>query len=124
MAIDTGSVPATTDEDPFVANCPGRTILDHLTSRWAVLILCSLSQQERRFSELRARIGGVSEKMLSQTLRTLSHDGLVTRSVIASTPPRVSYALTPLGRQLATPMQGLVAAIRSHAPAIVAVWGL
>src|SRR4029077_4100733 len=86
---------------PHAPECPGREILNHVMSRWGVLALLALSDRTHRFSELRRRIGGVSEKMLAQTLRTLEDDGFVLRRDFAEVPPRVEYELTPIGRQLA-----------------------
>lgn len=83
------------------ANCPSREILDHVTSRWGVLVLLVLRERTHRFSELRQRIGGVSEKMLAQTLRILEMDGFVNRRAYAEVPPRVEYSLTPLGAEVA-----------------------
>src|SRR5262245_44394130 len=83
------------------ANCPSREILDHVTSRWGVLVLLVLRERTHRFSELRQRIGGVSEKMLAQTLRILEGDGFVNRRAYAEVPPRVEYALTPMGGEVA-----------------------
>ena len=86
----------------YTPDCPGREILEHVTSRWGVLVLLTLRDGTRRFSELRRHIGGVSEKMLAQTLRTLEDDGFVLRHDFAEVPPRVDYKLTPMGRQVAT----------------------
>ena len=83
------------------ANCPSREILDHVTSRWGVLVLLVLRERTHRFSELRQRIGGVSEKMLAQTLRILETDGFVNRRAYAEVPPRVEYTLTPMGGEVA-----------------------
>jgi len=81
------------------ATCPSRSVLEHVTSRWGVLVLAALLDGTRRFSELRRMIGGVSEKMLAQTLQTLERDGLVRREAHPVIPPRVDYSLTELGRQ-------------------------
>src|SRR5438105_4541911 len=81
--------------------CPTRGILDHVTSRWAVLIMAALLDGSLRFSELRRTVGGVSEKMLAQTLQTLERDGFVHREAHPVIPPRVDYSLTDLGRQAA-----------------------
>jgi DNA-binding HxlR family transcriptional regulator len=99
----------------FHTDCPARTVLDHVTSRWGVWVLMALRQQELRFFELRESIEGISEKMLSQTLRTLVRDGLVWRAVEPSTPPRVSYGLTPLGQGTSEPLAELFGWIRGHA---------
>lgn len=83
------------------AGCPSRVVLDHVTSKWGVLVLVALSEQTLRWSELRRRAQGISEKMLAQTLRTLEEDGLVRRHPYPVIPPRVDYSLTPRGRELA-----------------------
>ena len=85
----------------YDANCPSRIVLDHVTSRWGTLILLVLLDGTHRFSELARAIGGVSEKMLAQTLQTFEADGLLTRTVYPTVPPKVEYCLTPLGRQAA-----------------------
>ncbi|MER5205032.1 helix-turn-helix domain-containing protein [Streptomyces sp. NPDC002825] len=77
--------------------CPSRLVLEHVTSRWGVLVLAALLERSHRFSELRREIGGVSEKMLAQTLQTLERDGFVHRDAKPVIPPRVDYSLTPLG---------------------------
>ncbi|PRH81024.1 transcriptional regulator [Streptomyces solincola] len=91
-----GPVPDVND-----AMCPSRAILEHITSRWGVLVLAALLDRSYRFSELRRQVGGVSEKMLAQTLQTLERDGFVDRDAKPVIPPRVDYALTPLGREAA-----------------------
>ncbi|WP_416565225.1 winged helix-turn-helix transcriptional regulator [Nocardia testacea] len=106
--------------DAFNSDCPAREVLDHITSRWGVLILTALGRGPLRFSELGATIGGISEKMLSQTLRTLVRDGLVSRSVEPVTPPRVSYELTDLGRGLTTSLHQFLDWIRLHTNEVVA----
>jgi len=85
----------------FNRNCPSREILKHLTSRWGVLVLIALLEREHRFSELRRKVGGVSEKMLAQTLQTLEADGFVNRHSHPVVPPHVDYSLTPIGREVA-----------------------
>ncbi|MFE2929494.1 winged helix-turn-helix transcriptional regulator [Streptomyces sp. NPDC059278] len=79
--------------------CPSRLVLEHVTSRWGVLVLAALLDRSYRFSELRREVGGVSEKMLAQTLRTLERDGFVHRDAKPVIPPRVDYSLTELGRE-------------------------
>ncbi len=81
--------------------CPSRVVLEHVTSRWGVLVLAVLTEGSFRFSELRREVGGVSEKMLAQTLQTLERDGFVNRDAKPVIPPHVDYSLTPLGRQAA-----------------------
>lgn len=85
----------------FNQNCPSRDILKHLTSRWGVLVLIALLEREHRFSELRRKVGGVSEKMLAQTLQTLEADGFVHRHSHPVVPPHVDYSLTPIGQEVA-----------------------
>ncbi|MFD7863898.1 winged helix-turn-helix transcriptional regulator [Streptomyces sp. NPDC059783] len=87
--------------------CPARIVLEHVTSRWGVLILIALLERSYRFSELRREVDGVSEKMLTQTLRTLERDGIVHRDAKPVIPPRVDYALTPLGREAAEQVSAL-----------------
>jgi len=89
-------------------------MVDHVTSGWATLILASLVAGPHRFSELNAKIGGISEKMLSQNLRTLVRDGLVKRTVTPTVPPQVSYGHTPLGADLTVQLWGLVSWIGNH----------
>ncbi|MGG8410591.1 winged helix-turn-helix transcriptional regulator [Streptomyces sp. 12297] len=81
--------------------CPSRGVLEHVTSRWGVLVLAALFERPYRFSELRREVGGVSEKMLAQTLRTLERDGFVLRDAKPVIPPRVDYSLTAMGREAA-----------------------
>ncbi|MFS8204925.1 winged helix-turn-helix transcriptional regulator [Streptomyces sp. CWNU-52B] len=89
------------------AKCPYRLVLEHVTSRWGVLVLIELMERSYRFSELRRSIGRVSEKMLTQTLQTLERDGLVHRDAKPVIPPRVDYSLTDLGREAATQVRAL-----------------
>jgi DNA-binding HxlR family transcriptional regulator len=104
----------------FHSDCPARAVLDHVTSRWGVWVLLALQRADLRFYELRDRIEGISEKMLAQTLRTLVRDGLVWRAVEPSSPPRVSYGLTRLGRGTSEPLAKLFGWIRDNASDIVA----
>jgi DNA-binding HxlR family transcriptional regulator len=87
--------------DVMSQNCPSRRILQHVTSRWGTLVLVALEPGTQRFSALRRRIGGISERMLAQTLQQLESDGLVHRHAHDVVPPHVDYTLTPLGRDLA-----------------------
>ncbi|MGY0024613.1 winged helix-turn-helix transcriptional regulator [Streptomyces sp. cg35] len=87
--------------------CPQRLVLEHVTSRWGVLVLLALEERSYRFSELRRTIGGVSEKMLTQTLQTLERDGVVHREARPVIPPRVDYSLTGLGREAAAQVRSL-----------------
>ena len=105
--------------DPYSSNCPSRTVLDRVGDRWTVLVVGSLSGGAMRFSELARRIDGVSQKMLTQTLRGLERDGLVTRTVHAEVPPRVEYALTEVGATLIHPLDALDSWAREHMTAIL-----
>lgn len=89
------------------ANCPSREVLSHITSRWGVLILIALGDGTMRFSELRRKIGGVSEKMLAQTLQALEADGFVERIAYPVVPPHVEYTLTPMGVEVQVQLTGL-----------------
>lgn len=95
------------EPDLFDRNCPSRTVLEHLTSRWGVLVLVTLLGGTRRFSELRRAVGGVSDKMLAQTLQALERDGVVHREVHPVIPPHVDYSLTDLGADAAARVLGL-----------------
>ena len=94
--------------DPYTRGCPSRDLLDRIGDKWTVLVLGELGKQGVcRFTELRKRLSGVSEKMLTQTLRALERDGLVRRTVYPVVPVRVEYALTPLGETLREPLKAL-----------------
>ncbi|MEU0564506.1 helix-turn-helix domain-containing protein [Nonomuraea sp. NPDC005983] len=97
--------------DAYIAECPSRKLLDRLSDKWVTLLLNALSGGPLRYSDLARIIAGVSQKMLTQTLRGLERDGLVTRTVTPSVPVRVDYELTPLGESLLP----LMAAIKSWA---------
>src|SRR5579875_1568994 len=100
--------------DPYHDDCPTRRILDRIGDRWTVLIIGALSDGDLRFSELRRRIEGISQKMLTQTLRGLERDGLVRRTVHPEVPVRVEYALTDAGRTLLEPLGALRAWAVEH----------
>jgi DNA-binding HxlR family transcriptional regulator len=89
------------------AQCPSRLVLDRIADKWTALIIQVLAQGTRRYAELQREIGGISQKMLTQTLRSLERDGLVRRTVHPVVPPKVEYALTRLGRTLIEPLQSL-----------------
>lgn len=101
-------LPADSADGVFQAGCPSRTVLDHITSKWGVLILVALSEGEQRWSELRRRAEGISEKMLAQTLKTLERDGLVLRKAKPVIPPHVDYSLTDRGYELTALLVPLV----------------
>ncbi|MCX4905120.1 helix-turn-helix domain-containing protein [Streptomyces sp. NBC_00878] len=94
--------------DVFSRGCPSRGTLEHVTGRWGTLTLGALHEGSFRFNELRRRVDGVSEKMLSQTLHALERDGLVHREAQPTNPPRVDYELTPLGREVAERLLSLI----------------
>lgn len=102
------------------AACPSRTVLDHVTSKWGVLVIIALSDGTHRWSALRRVVQGVSEKMLAQTLRTLEADGLVHREARPVVPPHVEYRLTDRGHELAAHMLPLMGWITANAEDIVA----
>jgi DNA-binding HxlR family transcriptional regulator len=95
----------------YLAKCPSRQLLDRLSDKWVSLVLSALADGEHRYSELSRKIVGVSQKMLTQTLRNLERDGIVSRSITPAVPVRVDYRLTPLGRTLLP----VVAAIKTWA---------
>jgi len=104
--------------DLFSEHCPSREVLKHVTSRWGVLILVALLGGTHRFSDLRRKVGGVSEKMLAQTLQWLEGDGFVDRKSYPVVPPRVEYSLTPLGREVAEKVEILADWIEFNLPRI------
>ena len=100
--------------DAFDPDCPTRVVLDRIGDKWTVLVIGSLEGGSLRFSELRARIGGVAPKVLTQTLRAMERDGLLTHTVHAQVPPRVDYELTDLGASLTGPIQTLTDWAETH----------
>lgn len=106
----------------LMAECPSREVLKHVTSRWGVLVLMALQGGTHRFSELRRRISGVSERMLAQTLQWLEGDGLVSRVAYEVVPPHVEYSLTPLGREAAEHVRALADWIETSLPQIAQTW--
>lgn len=104
----------------FSEQCPSREVLKHVTSRWSVLILIALRQGTHRFSDLRRRIGGVSEKMLSQSLQALEYDGFIDRFSLPVIPPHVEYSLTPLGEQVSEKVAALADWIEINMPLVQA----
>jgi DNA-binding HxlR family transcriptional regulator len=92
------------DGDLFNPDCATRLVLDRIGDKWTVLVVLLLSDGPMRFSELRAQLGAVAPKVLTQTLRRIERDGLVTREIFAEVPPRVEYTLTELGRSLTEPI--------------------
>ena len=103
----------------FAAACPSREVLKHVTSRWGVLLLVALMAGTHRFSDLRRKIGGVSEKMLAQTLQWLEADGFVLRVQYPVVPPHVEYSLTALGEEVALRVRDLADWIEVKLPEIM-----
>ncbi|WP_156025793.1 helix-turn-helix domain-containing protein [Sulfitobacter sp. 20_GPM-1509m] len=104
--------------DLMAAQCPSRDVLKHVTSRWGVLALMALEDGTLRFSALRQQIGGVSERMLAQTLQALTADGFVNRVSFDVVPPHVEYSLSPLGREVAEKVRRLADWIEVSMPRI------
>lgn len=114
------SAPPPADHDPtleadvFARNCASRPVLQNIAGRWGVLALVALLDGPVRFSALRRRVDGVSERMLSQTLQALERDGMVHREVLEAIPPRVEYTLTKLGEEVASQLRSLVVVLESN----------
>ncbi|WP_405594326.1 helix-turn-helix transcriptional regulator [Streptomyces sp. NBC_01410] len=120
---DASSGAGTADDlafDVFSRNCPSRGTLEHVTGRWGSLTLGALHEGTFRFNELRRRVDGVSEKMLSQTLHALERDGLVHREAQAANPPRVDYELTPLGHEVAERLLDFINCLEGRMPEVLA----
>lgn len=109
--------------DVFAKACPSRGTLEHVTGRWGALTLGALHEGSLRFNELRRRVDGVSEKMLSQTLHALERDGLVHREAQSTNPPRVDYELTPLGHEVAERLLGLIHLVEGRMDEVLASRG-
>ena len=105
--------------DPYDRDCPTRQLLDRIGDRWTLLVIGVLDDRPRRFSEIARRIDGVSQKMLTQTLRGLEHDGLVTRTVYPEVPPRVEYELTEMGQTLREPLADLEEWAKAHVSSVL-----
>ncbi|MEY9857603.1 DNA-binding HxlR family transcriptional regulator [Catenulispora sp. GAS73] len=106
--------------DVLQARCPSRHALEHVTGRWGTLIMMALRDGPVRFNELRRRVDGVSEKMLSQGLQALERDGFVAREVQSTMPPKVEYRLTPLGSDTANLLKDLVTFLEARMPDVEA----
>ncbi len=100
--------------DVMSADCPSRQVLDRVAGKWTALVIRALADGTRRFGALERLIDGISQKMLTQTLRDLERDGLVQRIVRPVVPPHVDYRLTPLGRSLRVPLEALCAWAEGH----------
>ncbi|MDX6021719.1 helix-turn-helix domain-containing protein [Scandinavium sp. V105_16] len=110
------------DGNLFAEQCPSRDVLKHVTSRWGVLILVALRDGTHRFSDLRRKMGGVSEKMLAQSLQALEMDGFINRVSYPVVPPHVEYSLTPLGEQVSEKVEALADWIELNLPQVMANW--
>jgi DNA-binding HxlR family transcriptional regulator len=112
-----------TSKEPIVVEveqCPIRGILDRIGDKWSFLLVLKLAQRPHRFGELRREVDDISQRMLTQTLRSLQRDGLISRTVFPTTPPSVEYSLTDLGQSLLEPMRSLVSWADLHQSAIQA----
>lgn len=108
------------DGNLFAEQCPSREVLKHVTSRWGVLILVALRDGTHRFSDLRRKMGGVSEKMLAQSLQALELDGFINRVSYPVVPPHVEYSLTQLGEQVSDKVAALADWIELNLPQVLA----
>jgi DNA-binding HxlR family transcriptional regulator len=123
MVTKAGSGPGGFERgDAFDPDCPTRVVLDRIGDKWTVLVIGALLDGPLRFTALRQRVGGVAPKVLTQTLRAMERDGLLTRTVFAQVPPRVDYALTDLGISLGGPIAVLTDWAEEHVGRIVAAW--
>ena len=104
----------------FARGCPSRVTLEHVTGRWGSLTLSALAEDTLRFNELRRRVDGVSEKMLSRALQALERDGLVIRTARPTNPPHVEYRLSPLGQETAERLLALIAQVEGRMPDVLA----
>ncbi|MFD4457267.1 winged helix-turn-helix transcriptional regulator [Nocardia sp. NPDC058480] len=104
----------TLEADVFARNCTSRPVLQNIAGRWGVLAMVALRDGPVRFSALRRRVDGVSERMLSQTLQALERDGMVHREVLEAIPPRVEYTLTALGTEVADHLRSLIVVLESN----------
>lgn len=107
----------------YVAACPSRQLLDSISDKWVTLVLASLADGPRRYSEIARQLAGVSQKMLTQTLRKLERDGMLTRQVTPSVPVRVDYELTPLGASLHTVVLQFKTWAESHMDDVITARG-
>lgn len=108
--------------DLMSEKCPSREVLKHLTSRWGVLVLIALEGKTLRFSALRRKVGGVSERMLAQTLQNLERDGIVKRVAFDVVPPHVEYSLTPFGLEAAEKVRVLADWVETSMPRFAQIW--
>lgn len=117
-AADSG-YPAQCGLRHFAADCPMRLMLDQIADKWSILVLAVLDAEPLRFNALRRQLEGITQKALTQCLRKLERNGLITRRVIASSPVAVEYAMTGLGRTLQPPLKALYGWTEAHWPEVV-----
>jgi DNA-binding HxlR family transcriptional regulator len=106
--------------DVMTATCPSRTSLARIANKWTAMVVIALSADRMRFRDLRATVDGISSKVLTETLRDLERDGIVTRHMYAEVPPRVEYELTSLGRTLHAPLHALGLWAEEHMAEVLA----
>ncbi len=119
LALDK-DMPKSSPASVMDAQCPSRLVLDRIADKWTALIIQLLSKKTMRYAELQREIGGISQKMLTQTLRSLERDGLVDRKVYPVVPPKVEYSLSRLGRTLIEPLRALCRWSEKHLPELQA----
>lgn len=100
----------------FDPNCGSQQVLSLIANKWTALVICALAQNTKRYNELQRDIGGISQKMLTQTLRNLEQNGLVDRKVYPVVPPKVEYTLTPLGQTLTELLRAVCQWAEQHLP--------
>ena len=109
--------------DVFDKDCPSQKVLSRVADRWAALIICALHElKTMRNGELLRKIGGINQKMLTQTLRNLEKDGLVTRKIYATVPPKVEYSLTQLGESVYKPLDEICRWTENHLEELKEIW--
>ncbi len=123
MTVSSANPDPTLVWDPYVQDWPTRALLDRIGDRWTVLVVGSLADGPLRFSAIARRVQGVSQKMLTQTLRALEADGLVTRTQYPEIPPRVEYGLTATGHTLREPLRALEEWAVTYRPAVLEARG-
>ncbi len=106
--------------DPYNRDCPTRQLLDRIGDRWTVLVIGALADGRRRYGEIARRVDGVSQKMLTQTLRALESDGIVSRTIYPEIPPRVEYQLTERGESLREPLRALEEWAKANMAGVIA----
>jgi len=108
--------------DVFNKDCPSQQVLSRVANKWAALTICALAGGPKRYNQLKRQIGGVSQKMLTQTLRNLEYDHLVSRKVYPTVPPQVEYSLTNLGKSIFEPLQAICTWTERNLPELKNIW--